>query len=548
MSLLQDDGITGATMIIPKTAASVLQDHTTLEVECIDRMYMNVYMPQLQSELGVVGFFRKHRGAIFASSALMDPISRSFATAITKFVAKEQVPVITFVKGQRKDDVSKEHLAAFSKEEGVLFLGKAQEKASVFRTEKRRDAQTGLTYPWIVRSTAMVNYYYFYCVDRDFGPFFIKFCSYFPYTGKLCINGHEYVKRQLTKEGIAHTALDNGIASCENPERLQQICDSLDAAKIETFFAKWLAILPSPYTQEDRNAGYHYQLSMLQTEFSLTQMLDRPVAGRVFFEQVIKENLDIGRPDQVQLIFERRVTKRTPGRFRTRVITEGVIPSLHLDYKNTRIKQYHKEGRALRTETTINNTRDFGVGKRLSNLAKLRQIGFAANRRLLDVQRISHDPTLAEEAIRQMQEPITVNGVRTSAMPFADQRTHGILQALPIFRLQADGFASKDFRIHLAALNHQNPDQIRQGQISYHLRRLKLRGLIERIPKSHRYRVTDAGLRVSISYTRAYHRILRPGIAQLGLTEPMPNTRIAIAFNRLRDEIDSHCWERKLTA
>jgi hypothetical protein len=97
-------------------------------------------------------------------------------------------------------------------------------------------------------------------------------------------------------------------------------------------------------------------------------VLDRPVTSRVFFEEVIRENLDIGRPSQVQFIFDRRVSRCTPGRFRTRVITDGVVPSLHVDYKNTRIKQYHKEGRALRTETTINNTRDFGIGKMLKNL------------------------------------------------------------------------------------------------------------------------------------------------------------------------------------
>src|SRR5207245_4712829 len=134
---------------------------------------------------------------------------------------------------------------------------------------------------------------------------------------------------------------------------------------------------------------------ILQVEFSLTQVLDRPVTGRIFFEEVIRENLDIGRTDQVQLIFARVVKQRgrrpTPGRFRTRVITEGVYPSLHVDYKTTRIKQYHKEGRALRTETTINNTKDFDIGKRLHNLPALREVGFRANRRLLDVQRISHD-------------------------------------------------------------------------------------------------------------------------------------------------------------
>ena len=161
---------------------------------------------------------------------------------------------------------------------------------------------------------------------------------------------------------------------------------------------KWLTRIPHPFTPEDRAAGYRYDISILQAEFSLTQVLDRPSTGRVFFEEVIRENLDIGRPDHVQLIFERRITKQTPGRFRTRVITEGVTPSLHIDYKRSRIKQYHKEGRALRTETTINDPHDFDIGKRLSNLPALRRIGFQANRRLLDVQRISQDCALGEDA------------------------------------------------------------------------------------------------------------------------------------------------------
>src|SRR6266481_5782282 len=115
--------------------------------------------------------------------------------------------------------------------------------------------------------------------------------------------------------------------------------------------------------------------------------------GRCFFEEVIRENIDLGRPEQVQLIFMRRMQKKTAtdGRCRTRIITEGVMPSLHVYYKNTHLKQYHKQGRGLRTETTINDAYDFGVGRRLHNLPKLREIGFAANRRVLQVEQLSHD-------------------------------------------------------------------------------------------------------------------------------------------------------------
>jgi hypothetical protein len=159
-------------MSIPQTVTEVLRQHVTLEVESIDRMYLNVYVPQLQHERGVVAFFRYHRGQTFASSALMAPISQAFVAAINAFVQEHHLPFITFQKGQRKDEIAAEHLARFRQEEGVLFVGKAQEKITTFRTEKRRNPETGRTYPWIVRSTALVNQYYFYCVDRDFGQKF----------------------------------------------------------------------------------------------------------------------------------------------------------------------------------------------------------------------------------------------------------------------------------------------------------------------------------------------------------------------------------------
>ena len=290
-------------MSLPRSVAVILREHVTLEVESMDRMYLNVYVPQLQHERGVAAFFRYHRGHPFASSALMDPISKAFIRAIEAFAVQEQVPLVSFAPKQRKDDVMAVHLARFTAREGVVFIGKAQEKTRVFRTEKRTNPATGQRDPWIVQGTAMVNHYYVYCVDRDFGPFFLKFCSYFPYTAKLCLNGHEYVKRQLTRRGIAFEALDNGIRSCADPRRLQALCDGLSAGKIDALLRKWLRRLPHPFTAADRRAGYRYDCSILQAECSLTQVLDQPRTGRVFFEAVIRENLDPGaaRPGAVDL-------------------------------------------------------------------------------------------------------------------------------------------------------------------------------------------------------------------------------------------------------
>jgi hypothetical protein len=535
-------------MTLPRSAADVLKDHVTLEVEGIDRMYLNVYQPRLQTDRGVAAFFRFHRGETFASSALMAPMSEAFIAAVDRFVAQEQVPLITFAKGQRKDDIAQEYHSQFHSDEGIVFVGKAQEKTPVFRTEKRRNPDTGQTYPWIVRGSAMVNHFYFYGLDEDFGPFFIKFCTYFPYNAKLCINGHEYVKRQLAKEGIAFEALDNGILTCANPRRLQQLCDGLSAAKIDALLRKWLKRLPHPFTVKDRAAGYRYDVSILQAEFSLTQVLDRPLSGRVFFEEVIRENLDIGRPDQVQLIFDRRITKRTPGRFRTRVLTEGVTPSLHIDYKHSRIKQYHKEGRALRTETTINDTRDFGIGKRLLNLPALRRIGFEANRRLLDVQRSSQDCAIGEDAFHGVNEPVEVDGQRASGLRFASAAVQSLFSALLLFRLLPRGFSSRDLRDHWAPLLGKVPADMTMGQMGYHLRRLRLHSMIERIPGTHRYRLTRQGGRAALFCTRAYNRILRPGLAEIIPEATVNDSELRRGFDQLDEKIERWIERQKVPA
>ena len=408
-----------------------------------------------------------------------------------------------------------ERLKGFTAPEGVVFIGRAQEKNTVFRTEKRRHPD-GTTYPWIVKSTGVINQYYFYCVDEDFGPFFLKFCSYFPYTGKLCINGNHWAQRQAAKAGIGFTAMDNAFAAVDDPAALQQICDRLGPVQIQALLDKWLAILPNPFTEADTDAGYRYHLSILQAEFSLTQMLDNPVSGRVFFEQVIRDNLDIGRPDQVGLIFDRRLRRRgrgpTPGRFRTRVITEGVTPSLHVDYKNTSIKQYHKQGRALRTETTINDTRDFEIGKRLTNLPALREIGFPANRRLLRVQTLGHDPITGIDVLHTVTDPvITENGTRIPGCAWASNAATPCSPCCSSSGSSptASPTTTSDRSSPNSAACH--PSQVTTGQLTYDLRRLRLHGLITRIPHSHRYQVTDTGLRTARFLSTIHDRLLPTG-------------------------------------
>ena len=536
-------------MSITQTSlAEILHEHVTLEVESIDRMYLNIYIPKLQRESGASWFLKQQRQYPVASSAAMAPISRAFVEAIESYAQKQQVPVLRFEKGQRKDDVVAPYIKQAADREGIILIGKAQEKTTTFRTTQGHGPRSQDRYPRLLRTTAMVNQYYFYGVDADFGPFFFKFSSYFPYTAKFCLNGHEYLKGQLTQAGIAYEALDNGILSSADPVRLQALADGLSAEKIEALIRKWQARLPQPFTAAERAAGYDYEISILQAEFALTQVLDRPLTGRLFFEAAIRENLDLGRPEQVQLIFERRITRATPSRFRTRIITEGVTPALHVDYKHSRIKQYHKEGRALRTETTINDTRDFHIGKRLKNLPALRQIGFQANRRLLHVQQISHNCLLGEDAFQQVNQPQTVSGQRVPALRFTDPRVQALFSALVAFRFLPCGFANHELRVLLAPLLGFAPDQLSQGQMTYHLRRLRLHGLITRIPETHRYQVTEFGWRVAFFFTRTYARLIRPGLAHIVPQAPPLNHRLRLRFDQLNLAIDAWIAQANLTS
>jgi hypothetical protein len=535
-------------MKITHSLAQLQKDHIVMELECIDRMYLNAYVPKLTSEGGIAAFCRGYLGHRFASTKQAVAMTQAFVKSIEAFIQREDLELVRFQKGQRKDKVLQQKLRGFKKPEGVIFVGVAQEKVRVPRTT-RKACPGGGTIPWIIYSTAMVNVYYFYCRDQDFGPFFLKFCSYFPYSAKLCLNGHEYLKCQLAQRAIAFQALDNGLLTCADLPAAQRLCDRLSATKIDAFFRKWLARLPHPYSAQDRQAGYRYDLSVLQAEFSLTQVWDRATYGRCFFEEVIRENIDLGRPEQVQLIFARKMQRKTAtdGRCRTRIITEGVVPSLHVYYKNTHLKQYHKrqpQGAGLRTETTINNTYDFGVGRRLKNLTALRQIGFAANRRVLQVEQLTHDCHIGAQAFDQLQKPAEVDGQHVSALPFGQERVQALLTALVLFCFQPQGFRNHQLRPLLAQLLGLAESQIHPGRISYDLRRLRLHGLIERLPKTQRYRLTTFGLKTALFYSRAYQRLLRRGLSELHDPRNSASSTLALNFAKFQATLDAYIAER----
>jgi hypothetical protein len=332
--------------------------------------------------------------------------------------------------------------------------------------------------------------------------------------------------------------LDNGFLSCADPARLQAICDQLGPEQVQAFFDKWVARLPWPLTADDRAAGYAHRVSIWQMEVSRTQVFSRPLEGRAFFEQIIRENLDLGRPDRVQLIFGRRVYRNTPSRFCTRVVQSGVQPNVHLTYKHSSVKQYFKANRALRTETTIDNPRDFKVGKDLSNWTFLCKLGTLINDRLLECERVSQDCLLSSESFARVSEPTTTEaGERAPGLRFGQPRAMALFAALTRFLPSLNGFRNAELRKTMPALLNMPPEAYTASQMSYDLRRLRLKGVIARVEGTHRYILTTYGRRVAYLMTKLQHRIFDVASATLQTTTALP-APLVVAFRRLDSELD----------
>jgi hypothetical protein len=467
---------------------------------------------------------------------------------VASFADANHIPWVRFAKEDRKADVMAPYLRrqAATGRSGVAAIGVAQEFQRVW-TAYRRETKTAAPQFTFAKADRRVTCYYFYIWDEGFGPAFIKVCAYFPYPAKIWVNGHEWAKRQAARAGLAFTELSNGFAACGDPARLQAICDRLGPAPIEAFAQRWLHRLPMPLSRDDERGGYWWELSMRQVEVSRTIVFDAPRRARGFFEALIADNLDIGRPASVGIIFARRIRRDTPGTFRTTIDRPAIGPDtggvvLNLHYKHSRVKQYLKDGRAMRIEAVINAPRDIGYNARLHNLEELQAKARAVNRRILEAERAGQGTVLASPAFERIAHPsVNADGRRTPALRFGDPRVQALAGALTTTLLSATGITNKSLRALMTGLHHP---AYSPGQMTYDLRRLRLAGLITRIERTNRYVLTPDGLKVAVFYTKLHNRLLRPLLAA---DQPQAPPALRHALRAIDRHIEDYITRARLT-
>ncbi len=499
------------------TVNDVLDGDVGLDVECMDRIYLNGYVPNLQVGGQVVSFMTAHLGYPIPSPAIIEKIGTTFRKAVERFAADNTIPVVRFGKDDRKIEVMRPYLAGQARtgRSGVAAIGIAQEFQNVFASAKHM-GNNGVPWFSFYKADRRVTCFYFYVWDVDFGPAFIKICTYFPYPIKVWLNGHEYAKRQAAQAGIGFSELSNGFASCADPAALQDICDRLSPGAITVFFQRWMSRLPVPLTEADRAAGYWWELSMRQVEVSRTLVFDAPRHARGFFEALVADNLAIGRPDNVELIFHGPRRMGRPPKLdcvaKTKVVTRGTEVTVNAFYKSSRIKQYLKDGRALRIETVINCPDDLRCQRRLVHLDELQARARAINRRLLDTERVGQGCVLASPAFERIARPtLTEDGRKTPALRFGDLRVQALAGALCTTMLAVTGITNKSLRALMTGL--LDGTAYTMNQASYDLTRLRVNGLITRVPGRNLYRLTSDGLRFAIFYVKLHNRLLGPLLA-----------------------------------
>ena len=491
----------------------VLDGHVALELSCVDRLLLNAYVPNLQVG-GQVVRFMTHLGLPIPSPAIFEKIGNRFRREIRAFADEQQVPILHLKKPDRSrwDDRKLDHVqpyldrAAREGRFGVVAIVAGQEFQRVFGAVNRSE-KPGVVNFEFTKAERRVSVYYFYLLDPDCGPGFIKICSYFPYPAKVWLNGHAWAKRQADRANLRYTALANGFASCEDPQALRRICDRFGPPDIQAFFDRWIAQIPTPLTGADRSAGYWWELSMRQVEVSHTLVFDDPRRARAFFESLVTDNIGVGRPETVAVLFARQVRTTTREPFRSRIFSPGTEVKIDFAYKHSRVKQYLKEGRALRIETVINKPADLGILARLEHLPELVAKARAVNARLLTMERAGQGCAIGSALFERIHQPYAREGQRTGALRFGDSRAMALAGALCCVVHAVSGFTNHSLRGLVAGLLGRDYSA---NQMSYDLRRLRLHGLIERIPGTNTYRTTAEGIRVAVFYTKLHRRLLQP--------------------------------------
>ena len=482
---------------------------------CFDRILLNGLIQPFQQPERVIGFFNAYREGERVTRKRLREIAEHFGNWVKNRSQKWGAPILEAPEGRRDDFVDRYFRGA--KADEVVVILKAREPARIMiaiGTEERWHLQ--LAQRWIVQ-------YNFYINDQRWGRMFVRMSPYLPFSARVCLNQHYWLANRMREAAIDFRQRSNAFLRCSQPQKLQELADSLTAHDLLSCGQKWLAYLTPFFKASERNtAGCQHRLFFSQVEYCDNLIFHRRAGLDQLGARLLDANRTIGQPNKITVIFGRRITKGYQGKLQT-VIEDIELPNpvIRSHYGNGFIKQYVRDHLLLRTEPATNNVNDYGVKKAVENLPKLRERQESITDNYLNVQQDILETFVDRGQFKALAATtILPGGKRIPGLKLDHPRQLALMHALVRFAHVAAGNSFRTCELHAPtaeALGY-TLSQYRLSSLRYDLSKLRAKGLVEKIPHSHRYRLLPQGYSICLVFLKLFERIYAPLTA--GLLRP----------------------------
>jgi hypothetical protein len=494
------------------------KDNISFHYRCFDRILINASIQTFHEPMRIVYFFQDFRQIDPVTRDVLRDIANQYQNWVTNRSLRWNAPILDDSEGRRDEFMAPYFIKA--QPDQIVGIIKAREPASILVSIGKKNGPCHLEF-----KRRWVNQFNFYRNDSKFGRMFIRVCPYFPFPARIYLNQHYWLANRMREEGIGFRQCANAFVRCSDPKRLQQLADSLLPYDLITCGQKWLTCLVPFFTAKERaRTGCQHRLFLSQIEYSENMVFRRRAPLDALSERLLDANRTIGRPNKISVIFGRRVTKRFGDTLRTTIQDLNLgNPVIRTDYKQESVKQYVRDRLLLRTEATSYNLWDFGVGKSVENLPAARKTLRQITERYLDVQQDILETFVDRGQLLRLSQPtVTSSGKRIPGLKLDNPRQLAVMQALVRFCHLAtgDNFMTKQVHPGVAEALGCSAAEYNLSSLRYDLSKLRAKGLVQKIPRTRRYKLTPEGYRLCIVFLKLFEKVYEPLTA--GLLAPFP--------------------------
>jgi DNA-binding transcriptional ArsR family regulator len=503
------------------------KDSIQFGYRCFDRILLNGLIQPFQQPERVLGFFNAYREGKRVTRKLLSGIADQFQNFVQNRSKKWGAPILEPPDGDDDDSRRDNFVDKYfqdAKPNQVVAILKAREPARILIAIGDKDNDS----PHLEYKQRWVNQYNFYLNDAHWGRMFVRMCPYFPFSARICLNQHHWLAHRMRREGIDFEQTSNAFLKCGDPIRLQKLADSLTPGDLSRCGQKWLAMLTPFFTdKERREVGCQHRLFFSQVEYCDNLIFYRRAGVEELTQRLLDVNRNIGQPKKITTIYGRRITKEYKGKLQT-VIEDLDLPNpvIRSHYGHGFLKQYVRDDRLLRTEPATHSVYDYGVNKDIENLPQLREKTSAIIDNYHNAQQDILETFVDRGQLQKLAEPtVLANGKRIPGLKLDQPRQLAVMHALVRFANIAAGgtFTTLDlFAPTLDALGY-NATKYSLASLRYDLSKLRAKGLVEKVPRSRRYRLVGKGYSICLVFLKLFEKIYAPLTA--GLLRPFSADR-----------------------